>query len=221
MDPREPPRRDPGDVGRRVALRRSELGLTHEEVAHRAGMAPGYVRYLEEQPARLTAEALLRLAAALDTTPGALLGGGREAPPGQGPGAASAQLQTLTVEDCWALLRDRGVGRVALEAGGRLVVHPVNFAVVARSVLVRTAADSAVAEAARRGTSVSFEVDNLDEALHEAWSVLLSGPARLAVGEELAATAEAAVSPWAGGERHTVVVIVPDEVTGRRIRTRS
>ncbi|MGX1246953.1 hypothetical protein RKD46_008057 [Streptomyces pseudovenezuelae] len=44
----------PGDLGRRLLHRRGELGLTRREVADRAGMAPGYLRYLEESPAAHT-----------------------------------------------------------------------------------------------------------------------------------------------------------------------
>jgi hypothetical protein len=35
------------DLARRVAHRRQELGLTYEEVAHRGGMDPSYLEYLE------------------------------------------------------------------------------------------------------------------------------------------------------------------------------
>jgi hypothetical protein len=35
-----------GDLGRRIARRRTELGLTRRETAQRAGMAPSYLRYL-------------------------------------------------------------------------------------------------------------------------------------------------------------------------------
>ncbi|SDH96608.1 Helix-turn-helix domain-containing protein, partial [Sinosporangium album] len=38
----------PGDIGRRVARRREDLGLTREQLAERTGMDPGYLAYLEE-----------------------------------------------------------------------------------------------------------------------------------------------------------------------------
>ena len=57
-----------GDLGRRVAERRREVGLTREDVALRAGMNSGYLDYLEHSPdTALTAGALMRLAAALET----------------------------------------------------------------------------------------------------------------------------------------------------------
>ena len=51
-----------GDLGRRVAERRREVGLTREDVAVRAGMSSGYLEYLEHSlQAALTAGTLLRL----------------------------------------------------------------------------------------------------------------------------------------------------------------
>ncbi len=58
-----------GDIGRRIAQRREELGLTREETAFRAGTAPGYVQYLEEQSTAMPGTAvLIRLADALSTS---------------------------------------------------------------------------------------------------------------------------------------------------------
>ena len=74
-----------GDLARRVAERRREIGLTREDVALRAGMQSGYLDYLEHSPnAALAPEALLRLAAALETTADFLTGGHVDRPPGPG-----------------------------------------------------------------------------------------------------------------------------------------
>ncbi len=37
----------PGDLSRRIAYHRNRLGLTREQLAERAGMAPGFIEYLE------------------------------------------------------------------------------------------------------------------------------------------------------------------------------
>jgi transcriptional regulator with XRE-family HTH domain len=76
--------RDPGDIGRRVAQRRGELGLGVAEVVARAGMAPGYMEYLESYPADVPYQTVVRLAVALEMTAAELLGAGVELPPGQG-----------------------------------------------------------------------------------------------------------------------------------------
>jgi transcriptional regulator with XRE-family HTH domain len=114
---------DPGDLSRRVALRRAQLGLSVAQVAGRAGMSARYLEYLERYPARPPAGALRRLAAALRTTPAALLGAGAQAPPGQSAaeaaGATAAQpvIATLTPVECRRLIAAGGVGRIAFGAG--------------------------------------------------------------------------------------------------------
>lgn len=75
---------NPGDIGRRVATERTRQGLTREETARRARMAPEYLAYLEEHPADPTVASLIRLADALGTTTVALRGGGIDLPPGLG-----------------------------------------------------------------------------------------------------------------------------------------
>ena len=71
---------DPGDLSARVCQRRRELKLTQQEVAARAGMSVPYLAYLESHPASPTGAALRQLAAALETTPEALLGAGWSRP---------------------------------------------------------------------------------------------------------------------------------------------
>ncbi len=70
----------PGDLGKRVAARRRELGLTRAELAARSGMAVSYLAYLEQHAANVGYDGLMRLADALGTTPNALLGGSAEVP---------------------------------------------------------------------------------------------------------------------------------------------
>ena len=108
-----------GDVGRRVARRRLEMGLSVEDLAARAGMSPEYVTYLESQPAQLSPASAMRLAVALETSVDVLRGGGVELPAGQGGANPGAQLDALSPEECRGFLAPGGVGRlVFLEARG-------------------------------------------------------------------------------------------------------
>src|SRR5436309_3958881 len=75
---------DPGDLSKRIAQRRAELHLSQAQVAARAGLSLRYLEYLERYPARPSPAALRQLAAALQTTSAALLGGGANVPPGHG-----------------------------------------------------------------------------------------------------------------------------------------
>jgi hypothetical protein len=99
-------------------------------------------------------------------------------------------------------------------------VRPVNFAVVANTIVIRTAEGTAVDGHAHE--QVGFEVDHLDEALSQGWSVLVRGRAhRVAHPAELnIVRRDAAIWPWPGGDRDVYVRIVPDTITGRRIESR-
>ena len=52
----------------------------------------------------------------------------------------------------------------------------------------------------------------------EGWSVLVTGRARRVDDpDEIVALAALGLVPWAGGRRHVLVRIRPDEITGRLI----
>lgn len=207
----------PGDVGRRITLRRHELGLSRDRVADDAGIAPEYLRYVEEQPAEVAAGSLLRIATALGTTTDELLGGNVDIPPGEGAAAARPVLEELTPPDCWAHLGTHGVGRIALPTPTAVDVLPVNYSVLDHTIVYRTSAARA-SDAADRG-EVSFEVDRLDEALRQGWSVLAVGPAqRVTDPDEASRLARRAASkPWSGGAEPAWVRISPHRLTGRRV----
>lgn len=207
-----------GDIGRRLALRREELGLTREQVAERAGVMPSYLAYVEESAfAAPGATFLLRIADALRTTVRQLRGGDSGLPPGLGEAAADPELSELAAEVCWTLLSDHGVGRVLVTTGTGPAILPVNYTVADGSIAFRTAEGAAPALAAGRETV--FEVDRVDEALSEGWSVLVTGPAtRVTDPDALRDLAERATTrPWAGGDRDLWVRIDPAHITGRRI----
>lgn len=216
--PHPPP--TPGDIGRRAAVRREQLGLTRAEVAERAGSAPGYIQYVEEKPAVPGIGFLLRLADALQTTVEELTGGTVDLPPGIGEAAYHPELVALDEDECRALLGTHGVGRVGVTTAEGPAIVPVNYLIVHGDVAFRTAPEALPAEAA--GHEVAFEVDHIDEALSQGWSVLIVGGARKVTDphsvralDEMAYTA-----PWAGGTRPLWIAITLARVTGRRINVR-
>ncbi|MEY9214534.1 pyridoxamine 5'-phosphate oxidase family protein [Thermobifida halotolerans] len=210
-----------GDLGRRVAYRRAELGLSQEEVAERAGMAAGYIDYLERNPPNLSRGALTRLADALRTTPDTLLGAGFEEPEGaRVTHIPRPQLREIDSQECLELIKAGGVGRVAFTVPGESAptVLPVNFLVHNESIVFRTTGHGVIAEHATDGY-ISFEVDRFDGATSEGWSVLVIGRARpIRDPLDLSRLREtASVQPWAAGERDLFVTIVPKKITGRRV----
>ena len=183
-------------------------------------MSLRYLEYVERYPARPDAAALRRLAAALRTTSAALLGAGAQVPPGGGRLGGPPVITKLMPTECRQLIAAGGIGRIAFCTTSGPAVLPVNFAVVAGTIVIRTGEGTAVDGHA--GEQVAFEVDHIDEALSQGWSVLVRGrahhvahPAELQIIRH-----DAAIWPWPGGDRDVYVRIIPDTITGRRIEVR-
>ncbi|WP_367325247.1 helix-turn-helix domain-containing protein [Streptomyces sp. HUAS ZL42] len=207
-----------GDLGRRLALRRTQLGLTLRETANRAGVAPSYLRYLEEHPGAAPGTGvLLRLAGVLGTTVTELTGGNADLPSGLGRAARRPVFTELDAQECRALLATAGVGRLAVSTDDGPVVLPVNYSVVDGVIVFRTEPGSTMALAS--GKRVAFEVDRIDDAFSRGWSVLVRGDAWTVSDPDAARllTERAYSEPWAGGHRDLWMRIDPHGITGRRI----
>lgn len=210
------------DLGRRIREHRTRAGMSQEEAAAGAGMAPSYLAYLESNPdASPTPAAVARLAATLGTTTRAIAGAGFDLPPGHQPPEQRPALEPLTAAECRAYLGTGGVGRFLFDAERGPVAVPVNFRMLDDDVVFRTGMGTGQS-AGTAQQRVSFEVDHLDEVLGEGWSVLISGQAHtVSDPAELARVAALGIEPWAGGNRDLYVRLVPAVVTGRRIRGQS
>ena len=208
---------NPGDLARRVTLRRTELGLTIEELAQRSGVDPNYLAYFERNAdARLSAGSLFLVALALETTPLALSGGEVDRPPGRGRAGRHPSLETLTREQCEAHLGAGGVGRLVFNGERGPVALPVNFESTGGDIIISTDVDKA--SLLETQPVVGFEVDRVDDALSEGWSVLVSGTARRVDDpDEVLRLSSLDLEAWAGGDRHALICITPTSVTGRVI----
>jgi hypothetical protein len=189
-------------------------------VAARTGLSLRYLEYLERYPARPSDAVLRQLAAALRTTPATLLGAGVQAPPGYGRLAGPPVIIKLIPAECRRLIAPGGVGRIGFATTSGPVVLPVNFAVVADTIVIRTGAGTLLDRHA--DDRLAFEVDHLDEALCQGWSVLVCGPAhRVTHPAELGhLQREVTIRPWPGDDRDVYVRIISDAITGRRIESR-
>ena len=206
-----------GDLTRRILHRREELGITREELARRSGMNAGYLEYFEHSHAAvLSSGTLLRLARALETTPAFLTGGDVEAAPGTGRAGAHPVLETLSREQCDEHLAGGGVGRVVFSTKRGPVALPVNFRFLNGSVVFRTEAATSIASAI--GGLLGFEVDRIDDAMSEGWSVLVTGRSeRVEDPAELEELVSLRIEPWAVGNRDVFVRVVANEISGRSI----
>ncbi len=207
----------PGDFGRRLAAARRRQGLSLEETAGRARMSPHYLAYLEQHPSEPGITTILRLADALGTTLLALRGGDQEFPPGQGRALLHPRLTDLSRDECRALLSTHGVGRIAFTGPDGPVAFPVNYDVLGEALYFRSVPGSAPARAV--GSDVAFEVDHLDEAMSQGWSVLAVGRAEVVDDPDMVRRLEerAYSEPWAGGSRLLWVKVPLTRLTGRRI----
>ena len=202
------------DLGRRILDHRRQAGLSREQAATRAGMAPSYLKYLEtSQSPNPAPSALGRLADALGVSTGALVGATLQMPPSK----ERPVPEPLTPAQCRGYLSTGGVGRMVFAGPRGPEAIPVNYAMLDGDIVVRTGRHtSLVARVAR--TRVSFEVDQLDQALAQGWSVLASGLARVVTTpRELEAARSLGIEPWAGGDKDTYLRITITDVTGRRI----
>ncbi|TMR90566.1 pyridoxamine 5'-phosphate oxidase family protein [Nonomuraea basaltis] len=211
-----------GDLGRRIIHHRERLGLTREQVAERADTSPGYLKYLEENPDTPDTGCLYRLADALQTTVDELLGAGRERPPGRGPAMAHPTLEVMDEQECRRLIEPGGIGRVAFNGSHGPTVLPVNYKMHKGAIVFRTASGGPMDQDLRTGLEgvdikIAFEIDMIDETNREGWSVLVQGPCHHVPPEEADDVTATGVTPWAGGERHLYVRIVPHQISGRRI----
>jgi nitroimidazol reductase NimA-like FMN-containing flavoprotein (pyridoxamine 5'-phosphate oxidase superfamily) len=135
-------------------------------------------------------------------------------------------LEHLDEAECLRLISPGGIGRIAYSGRYGPTVLPVNYRLYQGSIVFRTAHDSPTDEDLRTGIAqaeykVAFEIDDIDPAAHEGWSVLIQGPAHhVESAAEQASVLEAGVDPWPDGDRELFLRIVPRRITGRRIRHR-
>ncbi|MFE9255285.1 helix-turn-helix domain-containing protein [Streptomyces sp. NPDC006879] len=205
------------DLGRRLAARRQELGLSREEVGERCGADGSYIAYLEEHAAAPAIGSLIRLADALGITVAELTGAASEYPAGRTAALQNTRLVKLSEGQCRRLLSTHGVGRIALFTREGPAIFPVNYVVAGKDIAFRTSEDALMATAA--GTEVAFEIDRIDDALRTGWSVMAVGMvAGVTDAEELGRLSALAFSrPWAGGPRTHWMKIVTSRISGRRV----
>jgi nitroimidazol reductase NimA-like FMN-containing flavoprotein (pyridoxamine 5'-phosphate oxidase superfamily) len=133
-------------------------------------------------------------------------------------------LEELDEAECLRLITPGGIGRIAYSGRYGLTVLPVNYRLHQGTIVFRTVQDSPTDEDLRTGIAnaeykVAFEIDEIDLAAREGWSVLVQGPVHhVESGTERASVLEAGVETWPGGDRELFLRIVPSRITGRRIR---
>jgi hypothetical protein len=143
-----------------------------------------------------------------------------------GPGTWTRHpvVERLDEPESQSLLAQCDVGRIAYTGRFGLTVLPVSYRWHDNAILFRTGVDSPMGEDLRTGIAhadyqVAFEVDEVDAEAREGWSVLVQGSAHhLDTEDERAAVEGVGVEPWPGGNKDHFIRIIPQHITGRRIR---
>jgi nitroimidazol reductase NimA-like FMN-containing flavoprotein (pyridoxamine 5'-phosphate oxidase superfamily) len=127
-------------------------------------------------------------------------------------------MEILSLDQCWKLLEEMPVGRLAVMGDGRPDVFPVNFGVLDRAVVFRTEMGAKLHAVATHGW-VALEADQIDIEGRRGWSVVVKGRAgELTRPEDVARASDLPLQLWVPGQKTRWVRIDPTEVTGRRLR---
>lgn len=142
---------------------------------------------------------------------------------GTGSGSGKAAIEPLDEAESIRLIASAEVGRLGYSGRYGPTVLPVNYRLFEGTIVFRTRQDSSVDEDLRTGIAgaefkVAFEVDSIDAARREGWSVLVQGTAHHVDSDaERDAVSHAGVDPWPAGDRELFLRIVPTRISGRRV----
>ncbi len=130
----------------------------------------------------------------------------------------SGAVDVLTRDECFALLAEAEVGRLAVAAAGDVDIFPVNFVVDEDCVMFRSAEGTKLVEVVLAGR-VAFEVDGYHAADGTAWSVVVKGGAEvLDRFPDIYHAQDLPLFPWNSSPKERFVRITADTVTGRRFQ---
>jgi nitroimidazol reductase NimA-like FMN-containing flavoprotein (pyridoxamine 5'-phosphate oxidase superfamily) len=132
---------------------------------------------------------------------------------------AQRELETLSREECLALLATRQVGRLVYTDPDGPAAVPVNYALAGEDVVFRVAGGAK--QAAMELPIIAFEVDAVDDDVHTGWSVLIRGRGAEVPIERVPALLREMhhryPTPWAQGIHNVWLTVVPTAITGRRL----
>jgi nitroimidazol reductase NimA-like FMN-containing flavoprotein (pyridoxamine 5'-phosphate oxidase superfamily) len=125
----------------------------------------------------------------------------------------------LPLARCEELLAAHTTGRVAWNAPEGPEVLPVTYAYDTGRVVFRTSPFGALSQLAR-GTTVAFEIDDVNQEEGSGWSVLVRGVAAgITEPHDLVQLwTKDGLVPWATGIRNLFIAITPRSITGRAVR---
>jgi nitroimidazol reductase NimA-like FMN-containing flavoprotein (pyridoxamine 5'-phosphate oxidase superfamily) len=131
---------------------------------------------------------------------------------------SEAWLEELSYDQCLQLLRAGDVGRIGVVVDDAPIVVPVNYRLVETVGLTFLALRTRPGNAIERGgLLVAFEIDGLDQAHQQGWSVLVRGTLHHVNPDETDFKERFDSHPWLLSERDAWLVIQPFAITGRQL----
>jgi nitroimidazol reductase NimA-like FMN-containing flavoprotein (pyridoxamine 5'-phosphate oxidase superfamily) len=132
---------------------------------------------------------------------------------------APGTYEELSATECLDLLGANEFGRIAVVIDGQPIALPVNYSLDGDTVVFRTDPGTTLKGAAMG--RVAFEIDGTDESAHTGWSVIVQG-----VGNDITEALDRRsqqlrlleARPWVPGKQARWIEILPQSVTGRRLR---
>lgn len=126
-------------------------------------------------------------------------------------------LEILEEAECWDLLADSEVGRVVVSIANKPDIFPVNYKLDDGAIYIHTVPGTKLAGAVL-GRAVAFEIDNLDQATRQGWSVVIHGVAQeVDKLEDILHVETLGITPWTDTPKFRFLRITVDEISGRRI----
>jgi nitroimidazol reductase NimA-like FMN-containing flavoprotein (pyridoxamine 5'-phosphate oxidase superfamily) len=130
-------------------------------------------------------------------------------------------LEHLSPAECLSLLAAAPVGRIGVLNDSAPEIYPVNHVVDRDTIVFRTDPGSKL-RGLLRSPAVCYQVDGIDPEDATGWSVLVKGRAvELHNPDELRRVASLPLHYWTLGDKAHWIRIIPDQVTGRRIWSRT
>lgn len=126
------------------------------------------------------------------------------------------EAEVLDTDECWRLLENTNVGRLAVVVDGQPDVFPVSFKPDGGGLLFRTGSGTKL-DAMEANSLVALEADSVSGEFGLAWSVVVKGKA---VQDDASGTSlndtRRGLFPWQGVGQEHLIRIVPQSVTGRK-----
>ncbi len=128
-------------------------------------------------------------------------------------------LQILDRAECIELIAATPIGRIGFISYRQPVVLPVNYRWFDSSIVFRTLEGDKL-HAAAMNQPVAFEIDEWDATTNRGWSVVVKGLAHEVTNwAEAEQLEQLGLVPWSSDVwRQKWVRVVPDEISGRRVR---